>query len=192
MGERTFLRGDWRLCARLVAAIVLVVAPARAGEDHDGVSVDLSVGLGVTQTSSFAGGYNGSSFTSFETNDVEFAVLLPALSVGVWAAPKLGLGWRITNFWYVPNDGELVNGYFGAEVLVLPIPEAFFAWGLGVQLLGETFDGADAGIGMDVRGALTPLERDGHRFGIFAELIPGFVGGDFTYSAGGGFLWFVP
>jgi hypothetical protein len=169
-----------------------LISTARAKDARDGLSADLSLGVGVTHTTSFASAYTGSTFAAFETDDVAFAVLLPALSVGGWVAPQLSLGARITNFWFVPDGGDIVNGYLGAEVLVLPVPAAFFGWGVGLLLAGETFEGADAGIGGHVRGALVPLERGGHRFGIFAETVPGFVEGDFLYSAGAGLVWVAP
>jgi hypothetical protein len=168
-----------------------VSARRAAADEQLPVAVDVSVGGGVTQTSygGFASfGTFGGAF--FEYDDVEFAVLLPAVSLRLPVSATLSVGGRVSNVWYVPDDGEVVNGYLGPELGWMPLRELLLGVGAGALFLGELGE-FDAGPGADLRLAYFPVQARRHSFGAFAEFVPGYVSESFTYSAGAGVIWLL-
>jgi hypothetical protein len=178
------------IAALILAAVFLPVlgaSPAEARPERSAVTFDIGVGAGVTPTTAWGGAAVGNSFVAFKMDDVEFAWMLPTLSIAGWLTPSVAAGARVSNFWYVPEDGEVMNGYFGAELRFMPVPEVLLAGGLGVQLLGD--DERDLGPGADVRAAYLPLQLGAHGLGVFGAFTPGLIDGSFMYSAGAGLLW---
>jgi hypothetical protein len=174
-----------------MSVVLFSTRSARAGEERRGLTVDLAVGMGVTQTSSFFGVFNGFTFAGFTTSDMTYALMLPSASFGAWISPHVSLGLRLANAWYPPRGDRVVNGYVGAELRYMPQPELMLAWGLGADLLGE-FGNQYVGVGADLRAAYLPLQLERSAIGFVAEGVPGFVEGNFTYSVGGGVLWLIP
>jgi hypothetical protein len=172
------LAGSW------VAAVMMMASSASAD-----VTGDVRWGLGATQTSTTLGAFNGSSWAHFGYDDVEFALMLPAFTLAGSLNENVALGARVSNFWYVPDDEEIVGGYLGLDARYLGQSGLFAAGGLGLMLTGETLEGdAEGGIGSDLRLGYLPVLNPHYGFGFFAELIAGIVDGDFTYSAGGGVM----
>lgn len=155
-----------------------------------GLALDVTAGVGVTQTTSYWATYNGMFWAGFSADDVQFAWMLPTVSVGGWLSSKIALTGRIANFWYVPADREIVNGYVGPELRWLLVPELLLGGGVGVQMLGVAND-RDLGVGADLRVAYLPLQLASQAVGVSCEFVPGYVSNAFAYSAGAGIIWLV-
>jgi hypothetical protein len=178
---------------RGTAAALLATAgagSAHASESQYGLALDVAVLAGSTPASMSYDGYTGgSSFSvSFSSSEPQFGLMLPGVSAGAWLSSQVTLAARITNIWYVPDVGKIVNGYAGLELGYAPSERWLLAAGIGTQLDGE-LDAPDFGVGADLRIAYLPFQLHPSALGFTAELIAGYVDDWFAYSAGAGLLW---
>ncbi|HWO10720.1 MAG TPA: hypothetical protein VNN80_14605 [Polyangiaceae bacterium] len=174
----------------MALAVMARAASAQANEPQAGLTFDVAVGAGVTQTSTFAGFFSGGGFGGFYSNDTTFALMLPAVSLGGRLSPTVSLGGRISNLWYVPGDDDIINGYAGIELRYLPSVSWMMAGGLGVQLL-EELSYPEVGAGADLRAAYLPFSVGASRLGFVTEVVTGYVDADLTYSASLALLWLL-
>ena len=163
---------------------------AHASESQPRLALDVAVLAGSTPAtlSSEPSGSGGSGYLSFSDSDPTFGLMLPGLSVGAWLSSELALAARISNIWYVPEAGAIVNGYAGIELGYAPSERWLLAAGIGTQLDGE-LAGPDVGVGFDLRVGYLPFQFDPSALGFTAEVIAGYVDDWFAYSVGGGLLW---
>jgi hypothetical protein len=199
--ESVLGKGVARWISSSVAVALLLGVPARAlaapPDEEAGLTLEVGTQLGITQTRTglFASHYPyGSAYVTFD--EVEFGVGLPSLSLGGWISSRLALGGRLTNIWFVPDKGEIQNGFVGAELKIKVHSAVVLAGGLGVQIVGDTpglNDGSsqEVGAGATLRAAFLPWRVGDHALGFTIEAIPGVVDESFTYSLGAGLTWFL-
>jgi len=173
--------------ATVALTAMAAVASAHASESQRRLALDVAILAGSTPAD-ISDANSGGSFYSFSSSEQRFGLMLPGLSAGAWLGPQVALAARISNLWYVPDAGEIVNGYVGIELGYAPSDRWLLAAGAGTLLDGD-LGGPDVGVGADLRVAHLPFQLHPSALGFTVELIAGYVDNWFAYSVGAGLLW---
>lgn len=145
------------------------------GPQRSGFTLELSLGLGFTQTEERVRCASGAGLTCPDPGYAIFVGLAPlAVGIGGFITESFALLFRASGTSFFDSDRLIVLGHYGIAAQLWPADWLMLSIGPALALFGDLEGNSDFGFGVDARIGFSFLTLTHHSFRVALELFPSF------------------